>query len=72
MTEGIKKVNKVCKAIQKLDDLDLQEVVDMAKTQIDYIHPLKNSTAIRTNKLGNRNLKIAKKIIELKKILNNN
>jgi sigma54-dependent transcription regulator len=70
MTDGQKRVNKVCMAIQQLDDADIQEVLKMAKEQREYIHPLKSGTAGRINMAGNRNIKIVNKIISLKKLLN--
>ncbi|MDD5013528.1 MAG: hypothetical protein PHW73_00315 [Atribacterota bacterium] len=56
--DSIQKVNKVCKAVKNLTEEDFKAVLDMAKKQTEYIHPLKMATASKLNDTGDHNFKV--------------
>jgi hypothetical protein len=56
--DGIKEINKVCKAVLKLQDSDFEQVEKMYKEQASYCHPLKHATASKQHALGEHNKKV--------------
>jgi hypothetical protein len=66
---SIQKVDKVCRAVKALTPEDFEAVLQMAKEQAEYIHPLKMATASRLQDAGNYNLKVIKALKNLKKII---
>jgi hypothetical protein len=67
--DSIQKVNKVCKAVKNLTEEDFKAVLDMAKEQTEYIHPLKMATASRLNDTGTHNFKVVEALQNLKAVI---
>lgn len=64
--EGINEINKVCKAVLKLQDSDFEEVEKMYKEQEGYVHPLTMATAGRQHALGEYNRKVVEALKSLR------
>lgn len=69
--DSIQKVNKICKAVKNLTEEDFKAVLDMAKEQTEYIHPLKMATASRLNDIGDHNFKVVEALQNLKTVIEN-
>jgi hypothetical protein len=67
--DSIQKVNKVCKAVKNLTEEDFKAVLDMAKEQTEYIHPLKMATASKLNDTGDHNFKVIEALQNLKTVI---
>ncbi len=67
--DSIQKVNKVCKDILKLSEVDIEEAEKMAQEQIEYIHPLKYAKASKFHKMGNNNKKILTALKNLRTLI---
>lgn len=67
--DSIQKVNKVCKAVKNLTEEDFKAVLDMAKEQAEYIHPLKMATASRLNDTGDHNFRVIEALQNLKTVI---
>lgn len=67
--DSIQKVNKVCKAVKNLTEEDFKAVLDMAKEQTEYIHPLKMATASKLNDTGNHNFRVIEALQNLKTVI---
>lgn len=68
---SIEKVNKVCKAVKNLTEKDFKAVLNMAKEQSEYTHPLKMATASKLNDIGKYNFKVIEALKNLKTIIEN-
>ena len=68
---SINKINNICKSVKKLTDEDFKAVLDMAKEQSEYIHPLKSGTALRLNDLGSHNFRVIAALQHLKLVIEN-
>lgn len=68
-TKGFKKVGSICGSILKLSREDFNTAIEYAERQSNYVHPLKNATATRTNEAGVRNLKIIDQLKELQLLI---
>lgn len=66
---GIKEIEKICRAILKLQDNDFVEMRKVALQQYEYTHPLKQATAHWQHELGCHNIKILDALENLQKIL---
>lgn len=66
---SIQKVNKVCKAVKNLTEEDFKAVLDMAKEQTEYIHPLKMATASKLNDTGDHNFRVIEALQNLKTVI---
>ncbi|OBZ08914.1 hypothetical protein A8L34_22435 [Bacillus sp. FJAT-27264] len=71
MTErnSIREINKVCKAVLKLQDGDFVEMEGVYKGQESYSHPLKNATAAKQNQLGAYNRRVTEALKNLRSVL---
>lgn len=67
--DSIQKVNKVCKTVKNLTEDDFKAVLNMAKEQSEYVHPLKMATASKLNDTGNYNLKVIEALQNLKTVI---
>lgn len=67
--DGIKEINKVCKAVLELTDADFEQVKIMAKEQSNYVHPLKNATAQKLHRLGDHNIRVINALYTLREII---
>ena len=67
--DSIQKVNKVCKAVKNLTEEDFKAVLDMAKEQTEYTHPLKMATASKLNDTGNHNYRVIEALQNLKTVI---
>lgn len=66
---SIQKIDKICKTIKSLTNEDFEAVLDMAKEQSEYIHPLKMATAMRLNNTGDYNFKVIEALKNLKTVI---
>lgn len=66
---SIQKVNKVCKAVKNLTEEDFKAVLNMAKEQTEYIHPLKMATASKLNDTGDHNFRVIEALQNLKTVI---
>jgi hypothetical protein len=66
---GFKKIGLVCELILKLSEDDFADATERADAQVNYIHPLRNSTALSINEAGERNLKIIAAIKKLQSLI---
>jgi hypothetical protein len=66
---SIQKVNKICKAVKNLTEEDFKAVLDMAKEQSEYVHPLKMATASKLNDTGDYNSKVIEALQNLKNVI---
>lgn len=67
--DSIKKVNKICKSVKNLTEEDLTAMLDMAKEQIEYVHPFKMATAPKLNDIGEHNLRVTEALRNLKIVI---
>lgn len=67
--DSIQKVNKVCRAVKNITEEDFKVVLDMAKEQTEYIHPLKMATASKLNDTGDHNLRVIEALQNLKAVI---
>ena len=66
---SIKRVNNICKQVLKLTEEDFHAIDNMAAEQVGYIHPLKNATVSRLNKLGQHNMRVSEALKNLRKTI---
>ena len=67
-----KKANSVlgiCRKTVKVTDEELAELEEMAKTQLEYISPLRMATMAWQHALGNHNLAVVAKVRELRDLI---
>lgn len=67
--DGIKEINKVCKAVLKLTDADFEQVKLMAEGQINYLSPLKPATSSSQHQLGEHNTRVLNALRSLQEII---
>ena len=60
------KIYKICEDVLKITDEEVNEIKEIAKGQLEYNHPLKMATAGRLHALGEHNMKVLDKLLELK------
>lgn len=66
-----KKIYKICKDVVKVTDEEVAELRGIYKEQLAYTHPLKMATVGKQHRLGDYNRKVMRKLMELKKIIEN-
>ena len=66
MKSAIDKINKICADILTLTDEELDEVLKMAKGQMEYFSPLKNATMGWQHKLGQHNMEVVNELRHLR------
>jgi hypothetical protein len=66
---GINEINKVCKAILKLQENDFVEMRKVALEQYEYTHPLKQATAHWQHELGCHNIRVLDALENLQKVI---
>ena len=69
--DSIEKIGKICRDILELTDEDLQKTLDMAEGQRNYISPFKLAKQKEFHNLGEYNLNVCNKLIELRKLIQN-
>ncbi|MBP2635029.1 MAG: hypothetical protein H6Q72_936 [Firmicutes bacterium] len=67
--DGIKEINKICKAVLNLTDADFEEVRKMAEGQSNYINPLKPATSHNQQQLGDHNTRVLNALQALREII---
>lgn len=65
----IERVNRICKAVLKLTDEDINAVEIMAQEQSGFTHPLKQDKQAHYNDLGNHNVKVINALKDLRGVL---
>lgn len=66
---GVKEIEKVCKAVLKLQYEDFIAMDKVAQEQIEYMHPLKMATANWQHELGEHNKRVMVALRNLHKVL---
>ena len=65
----INEINKVCKAVLKLQDSDFSAMDKVIFQQEEYNNPLKMATTIRQGKLAEHNRRVIIKLKELREVI---
>lgn len=63
------KIYKICENVLKITDDEVSEIREIAKGQLEYMHPLKMATARKQHLLGEHNNKVLDKLLELKAVI---
>lgn len=66
---GVKEIEKVCRAVLKLQYEDFIAMDNVAQDQSEYMHPLKIATAKWQHELGNHNKQVMVALRNLHKVL---
>ena len=67
---GIEKINNLCMQLLKITDADLQQVEDLANTQLNEVLMLQSFDSLKKlHKLGTYNLDVLKALRNLRKTL---
>lgn len=69
--DGIKEIDKICKAVLKLTDADFEEARKMALEQNNYVHPLKNATAKKYHEFSDHNTRVINALQFLREAIEN-
>jgi uncharacterized FAD-dependent dehydrogenase len=64
--DGIKEIEKVCRAVLKITDDDFSKMEEVIQSQEEYNHPLKMGTAHQQHLLSEHNRKVIDKLKELR------
>lgn len=65
----MEKINKICKAVLKITDEEIQIAKEQIEKQLTYMHPLKNARAGKINKIGSNNFEILQKFKEFRQTI---
>ena len=63
------KINSICKKILALTEEDFEEVLQIAKQQSEYVHPLKMETAAKQRAFGEYNKSVVHALKEAKRVI---
>jgi hypothetical protein len=67
--DSIYEIEKVCKAVMKLNEDDFSKMVGVIKQQEEYNHPLKMGTVARQKQISEHNRRVLNKLIELRETI---
>lgn len=66
---GVREINKVCKAVLRLQHSDFEELHSIINQQNEYNNPLKMGTSVWQGNLANHNQQVLDALIALRSII---